>query len=69
MAYGEPDDGAYNSSIPLKPHAIRDTITVEANSYLVLRFVANNPGVWMMHCHIDWHMAAGLGMIFKEGLA
>ncbi|RLN15111.1 hypothetical protein BBJ28_00013064 [Nothophytophthora sp. Chile5] len=35
--------------------------------YLVLRFTADNPGVWIMHCHIDWHLADGLAMIFVEG--
>lgn len=35
--------------------------------YLVLRFYADSPGVWMMHCHIDWHMADGLAMLFVEG--
>ena len=27
--------------------------------YLVYRFVADNPGVWAFHCHIDWHLGAG----------
>lgn len=27
--------------------------------YLVYRFIANNPGVWAFHCHIDWHLQAG----------
>ncbi|GMF23380.1 unnamed protein product [Phytophthora lilii] len=35
--------------------------------YLVLRFTADNPGVWIMHCHIDWHLDAGLAMVFVEG--
>ncbi|RLN95067.1 hypothetical protein BBJ28_00008963 [Nothophytophthora sp. Chile5] len=35
--------------------------------YLVLRFTADNPGVWIMHCHIDWHLDAGLAMILIEG--
>ncbi|OWZ19316.1 Multicopper oxidase [Phytophthora megakarya] len=45
--------------------------------YVVYRLNADNPGVWMMHCHIDWHFVLGLGMLFveaedelhKEGLA
>lgn len=28
--------------------------------YLVLEFNADNPGVWPMHCHIAWHVSAGL---------
>ncbi|KAG7381111.1 ferroxidase fet3 [Phytophthora boehmeriae] len=35
--------------------------------YLILRFTADNPGVWMMHCRIDWHMDIGMAMIFVEG--
>ncbi|POM74343.1 Multicopper oxidase [Phytophthora palmivora] len=35
--------------------------------YLVLRFTADNPGVWIFHCHIDWHLEAGLSMILVEG--
>ncbi|GMF37688.1 unnamed protein product [Phytophthora fragariaefolia] len=35
--------------------------------YLVLRFTADNPGLWIMHCHIDWHLADGLAMVFVEG--
>lgn len=37
--------------------------------YLVLRFTADNPGVWIFHCHIDWHLEAGLSMILVEGEA
>ncbi|KAG7284906.1 hypothetical protein NEMBOFW57_009521 [Staphylotrichum longicolle] len=39
---------------------MRDTVAVMANSYAVLRFKADNPGVWLFHCHIEWHVAMGL---------
>ncbi|CAH0473565.1 unnamed protein product [Peronospora belbahrii] len=35
--------------------------------YVVLRFTADNPGVWVLHCHIDWHLEAGLSMMLVEG--
>ncbi|OWZ10826.1 Multicopper oxidase [Phytophthora megakarya] len=35
--------------------------------YVVLRFTADNPGVWIFHCHIDWHLEAGMSMILVEG--
>ncbi|KAL2129366.1 hypothetical protein VTI74DRAFT_7903 [Chaetomium olivicolor] len=38
----------------------RDTVSVMPNSYTVLRFKANNPGVWLFHCHIEWHVEMGL---------
>ncbi|KAK6580054.1 hypothetical protein PZA11_007076 [Diplocarpon coronariae] len=43
-------------AIPMK----RDTYAVNANSYAVIRFQANNPGVWLIHCHIEWHVIMGL---------
>ncbi|KIM79223.1 Ferroxidase [Piloderma croceum F 1598] len=44
----------------------RDTIFIEAGASATLRFVADNPGVWFMHCHIEWHLEAGLVVEFIE---
>ncbi|PMD37211.1 Ferroxidase [Hyaloscypha variabilis F] len=38
----------------------RDTVAVNPRSYAVVRFVADNPGVWLFHCHIEWHVVMGL---------
>ncbi|KAG7285084.1 hypothetical protein NEMBOFW57_009704 [Staphylotrichum longicolle] len=35
-------------------------VAVMAHSYAVLRFKADNPGVWLFHCHIEWHVEMGL---------
>ena len=29
-------------------------------SYLVIEFMADNPGVWPLHCHTTIHVSAGL---------
>ncbi|KIM98959.1 multicopper oxidase [Oidiodendron maius Zn] len=42
----------------------RDVATVEGFGWLVLRFVADNPGIWALHCHMAWHSEAGLVMQF-----
>jgi iron transport multicopper oxidase len=41
-------------------YMLRDIASVPANGWIKIRFVADNPGVWSFHCHIDWHMAIGL---------
>ncbi|KAJ6596282.1 laccase [Mycena vulgaris] len=28
--------------------------------------LADNPGPWFLHCHIDWHLEAGLAVVFAE---
>lgn len=46
--------GRNNSFNPVPP--MRDVVGVNANSYAVLRFKASNPGVFLFHCHIEWHV-------------
>lgn len=38
----------------------RDVLVLNPNGYMVLRFKADNPGVWFFHCHIEWHIDQGL---------
>ncbi|KAI5956462.1 hypothetical protein KGF54_000937 [Candida jiufengensis] len=45
---------------------IRDTVEVKPNGYFVLRFKADNPGVWFFHCHVDWHLEQGLALVLIE---
>ncbi|EAL19726.1 hypothetical protein CNBG3540 [Cryptococcus deneoformans B-3501A] len=37
----------------------KDTIWMQGGSWLVLRIITDNPGVWACHCHIGWHLAKG----------
>jgi hypothetical protein len=34
--------------------------------YTVIGFVTDNPGAWVMHCHIIWHVDGGLALQFIE---
>ncbi|KAM0822205.1 hypothetical protein ACQ4PT_071655 [Festuca glaucescens] len=42
----------------------RNTVAVPVNGWAVIRFRADNPGVWLMHCHLDVHITWGLAMAF-----
>ncbi|KAI9023003.1 multicopper oxidase-domain-containing protein [Phycomyces nitens] len=44
----------------------RDTVLVPAESFTIIRFRADNPGVWIFHCHIEWHLETGLAVTFIE---
>jgi FtsP/CotA-like multicopper oxidase with cupredoxin domain len=54
----EPPGGAYRTAAAVK----RDTVYVPRRGYVVLRFRADNPGLWMFHCHVLWHMGSGMAM-------
>ncbi|KAL3530941.1 hypothetical protein ACH5RR_010263 [Cinchona calisaya] len=42
----------------------RNTIGVPVGGWAAIRFLADNPGVWLVHCHIDAHLTWGLAMAF-----
>ncbi|CAD6229106.1 unnamed protein product [Miscanthus lutarioriparius] len=56
-----PGSVAYNLVDPVA----RNTIAVAGGGWAVIRFVANNPGMWFFHCHLDPHVPMGLGMVFQ----
>ncbi|KAL1593552.1 laccase, multicopper oxidase, benzenediol:oxygen oxidorectuctase [Nothophoma quercina] len=58
-------DGSVGS-LTLNNPPRRDTTTMPVNGYLVLAFPADNPGTWVMHCHIAWHASQGLALQFLE---
>ncbi|KAK9449298.1 Cupredoxin [Limtongia smithiae] len=50
-----------NATNPMR----RDTVVVRAYGWTIIRFIADNPGIWPFHCHITWHLEAGLLMQFE----
>jgi laccase len=41
-----------------------NTVGVPKNGWATIRFRADNPGVWYMHCHVDRHMVWGMDLVF-----
>lgn len=46
-----------------------NTVALPANGWVAIRFRADNPGVWFMHCHLERHSFTGMDaiMIVKNG--
>ncbi|KAI3896072.1 hypothetical protein MKX03_005891 [Papaver bracteatum] len=40
----------------------RNTVGVPSGGWVAIRFRADNPGVWFMHCHLEIHTSWGLKM-------
>jgi FtsP/CotA-like multicopper oxidase with cupredoxin domain len=45
--------------------AIRDTVRVPPGERVVVAFDADNPGTWAFHCHMLYHMEAGMFTTFR----
>ncbi|KAJ9565326.1 hypothetical protein OSB04_001292 [Centaurea solstitialis] len=50
------DPAGFNLVDPVE----RNTVGVPAGGWVAIRFLADNPGVWFMHCHIEIHLSWGL---------
>ena len=44
----------------------RDVAMLPSSGYLVIGFPADNPGIWLMHCHIGWHTSEGFALQIAE---
>jgi hypothetical protein len=44
----------------------RDVAMLPGNGHLVIAFKTDNPGAWIMHCHIGWHAGSGLALQILE---
>ncbi|TFK19083.1 laccase 8 [Coprinopsis marcescibilis] len=57
------NDTASNYVNPVK----RDVVsTGDIGSNTTIRFFTDNSGPWILHCHIDWHLDLGLGIVLAE---
>lgn len=61
--------GNFNKSTDPKSYNLVDppemnTVSVPKNGWLAVRFKANNPGVWFMHCHLERHSSWGMDTTF-----
>ncbi|PVH98835.1 laccase-like multicopper oxidase [Periconia macrospinosa] len=44
----------------------RDVAMLPNNGHIVLAFKTDNPGAWLLHCHIAWHAGSGLALQVLE---
>lgn len=53
----------YNYVNPVR----RDVVSIgESGDNVTIRFTTDNPGPWILHCHIDWHFVLGLAVVFAQ---
>lgn len=64
MGFGNFNPETDTAKFNLIDPPLRNTVGVPVNGWAVIRFVADNPGAWFMHCHLDVHITWGLAMVF-----
>ncbi|KAH6654064.1 multicopper oxidase [Truncatella angustata] len=66
LPLGENANYTSDVSLELKNPPRRDVAMLAPDGYLVIAFVTDNPGVWLMHCHIGWHASQGFALQIVE---
>jgi FtsP/CotA-like multicopper oxidase with cupredoxin domain len=47
------------------PRQWGDTVLLDPDSRAEIAFVADNPGDWMLHCHVLEHQATGMMAVVR----
>ncbi|OWM84626.1 hypothetical protein CDL15_Pgr027413 [Punica granatum] len=63
MGDGNFDNKTSPSKYNLVDPPLVNTIGLPKNGWTVIRFVADNPGVWFMHCHLERHASWGMDTV------
>ena len=45
---------------------VRDTVVIPANGWARIRFIANNPGAWLLSSASDWYASTGMALVVLE---
>ncbi|KAK3211971.1 hypothetical protein Dsin_016677 [Dipteronia sinensis] len=68
LGYG---DGKFNMSGDVKYNldnpVMKNTVPLHPYGWTALRFRADNPGIWLCHCHIEAHFLLGMPVMFESG--
>ncbi|KAI5002606.1 hypothetical protein ZWY2020_027256 [Hordeum vulgare] len=43
---------------------LRNTVQVPRTGWAAVRFVTDNPGMWYLHCHFEFHIIMGMATAF-----
>ncbi|XP_077236892.1 laccase-17-like [Tasmannia lanceolata] len=62
QGFGNFDRNKDPSNFNLVDPVERNTVGVPGGGWVAVRFLADNPGVWFMHCHLEDHTSWGLEM-------
>lgn len=63
------DPATQASTLSFKNPYRRDVTILPGGGWVVVAFPTDNPGTWLMHCHIAWHVSEGLAVQFLESKA
>ncbi|TKW04641.1 hypothetical protein SEVIR_7G122900v4 [Setaria viridis] len=65
QGHGNYDPAKDVSSYNVVDPQMKNTVQVPRLGWAAIRFVADNPGAWFMHCHFEFHIAMGMATVIE----
>ena len=59
------DPGSFNL---VNPNYRDSVLTPFYTGWVVVRYFSDNPGPWLLHCHVETHLGAGMAMVLLDGV-
>ncbi|XP_022309214.2 uncharacterized protein LOC111114966 [Crassostrea virginica] len=59
-----------NGNVPdinTKDPPLKDTVLIPFRGYVVIRFITDKIGFWLLHCHLESHMNIGMAVALQVG--
>ncbi|KAK4216910.1 Cupredoxin [Rhypophila decipiens] len=59
---------AFDLVNPPRRDAFATPLALDRVAWMAVRYHANNPGAWLLHCHIQSHFEGGMSMLLLDGV-
>lgn len=58
----------FNLVDPPRRDGLATPNAITGPAWMVVRYHVENPGAWLLHCHIQSHLLGGMSMIIQDGI-
>lgn len=59
---------SFNFATPPRRDTFATAATVNQSAWLAVRYYSNDPGAWLLHCHISSHFDGGMSVAIQDGV-
>lgn len=60
--------GNFNFANPPRRDTFATAATTNQSAWMAVRYYSNDPGAWLLHCHISSHFDGGMSVAIQDGV-
>ena len=59
---------SFNFVDPPRRDGFTTPAALQGPSWMAIRYHVDNPGAWLIHCHVQSHLSGGMSMAIQDGV-